>query len=149
MSDARVIVCEKTGRWAFALRRALRGPQPRVTETRSLAGCWRELDQAPASLVAVEFSPESSEAILRRLLDLRSRYRWARAIVLAERGLEPFEWILREAGAVHVQFSPRSMIATARLIQRFTHSVPSADIGLHEAVRRRLPFAATVRQEEC
>ncbi len=148
MSDARVIVCEKTGRWASALRRVLRDPPPRVTETRSLAGCWRELEQTPTSLVALEFAPEDSETLLRRLLELRSRYRRARAIVLAERGSEPFEWVLREAGAAHVQFSPRSLDATARLIQRHTDSVPPADIDFREAIRRRLPFAAAARQDE-
>ena len=147
MSDARVIVCEKTGRWATALRRVLRGPRPCVTETRSLAGCWRELDQAPTSLVALEFAPEHRETILRRLLDLRSRYRWAQAIVLAERGFEPFQWALREAGAVDVLFSPRSLAATARLIQRHVHCVPPAEIDFREAVWCRLPFAAGVRQE--
>ena len=149
MSDARVIVCEKTGRWATALRRAFRGLQLRVTETRSLTACWQELEQCPTSLVALEFVPDNREAILRRLLDLHSRYRWAQAIVLAERGSEPFEWILREAGAIHVLFSPRSLAATARLARRHAHSVPRADIDIREAVWRRLPFAVGARQDEC
>jgi DNA-binding response OmpR family regulator len=149
MPDARVIVCEKTGRWATALRRAFHGLQLRVVETRSLAECWRELEQSPASLVALEFVAGNRETLLRRLLDLRSRYRRAQAIVLAERGLEPLEWVLREAGAVDVVFSPRSLAPTARLAQRYVQSVPPADIDIREAVWRRLPFAVGARRDEC
>ena len=53
---ARLIVCERTGRWAVALRRELADAGVRVWETRTLAGCREELEQSPASFVALELT---------------------------------------------------------------------------------------------
>jgi hypothetical protein len=69
--------------------------------------------------------------------------------VVAQRGLEPFEWVLREAGAVHVQFSPRSLAATARLILRHIECAPPTELDFREAIWRRLPFDTGIRQHAC
>ena len=53
-SPARLIVCERTGRWAVALRRELADAGVRVWETRTLADCWNELAESPASFVVLE-----------------------------------------------------------------------------------------------
>jgi hypothetical protein len=148
MSDARVIVCEKTGRWAIALRRALNDPPEHISETRSFQACWLELEQHPASLVALEFFPDDLETLLRRMMGLQRRYRRARVVVLGERGSEHCEWVLREAGAVHVLFSPRSLVATARLVKRHIDSVPPAEFDIGEDVRRRLALARRARRDE-
>ena len=47
-------MCERTGRWAVALRRELAATGVRVWETRTLAGCREELEQSPASFVTLE-----------------------------------------------------------------------------------------------
>ncbi len=51
---ARLIVCERTGRWAVALRRELAGSGVRVWETRTLADCRGELSKSAASFAVVE-----------------------------------------------------------------------------------------------
>ena len=48
-SAAKLIVCERTGRWAVALRRELAEAGVRVWETRTLADCRDELVENPAS----------------------------------------------------------------------------------------------------
>jgi len=87
VSGPRVLVCEKSGRWAVALRRALGEGGHRVVETRSFDQCWQALDESPASFVALEMTVDSAETVVRRLVDLRRRFRHARAAVLAARGL--------------------------------------------------------------
>jgi len=140
MQSARIIVCEKTGSWAAALRGVLSATQHCVRETRSLAECWRELEQSPASLVALELTSEDSEALVRRLLDLSRRFPRARAIVLGRRVLKPFESLFREAGAAHVLLSPRGVSGAARLIERHMAQVPREQLTFHQSIWNRLPW---------
>jgi DNA-binding response OmpR family regulator len=141
MQPARVIVCEKTGQWAVALRRLLSPAGHRVYETRSWAECWDELARSPASLLALELTPHNDEALLKRLFDLTRRFPQARAIVVGERGLERYEWAVREAGATHAVFAPRRLAAAARLIERHLALAPQPLLTLRETVWRRLPWS--------
>ncbi|MBC8868552.1 MAG: hypothetical protein H8E44_04005 [Planctomycetes bacterium] len=140
MQSARILVCEKTGSWAAALRRVLSSTQHRVRETRSLAECWRELEQGPASLVALELTRENGEALVRRLLDLSRCFPRARAIVLGRRVLEPFEGLVREAGAAHVLLSPRGVSGAARLIERHMAQAPREQLTFRQSIWSRLPW---------
>ncbi len=139
--NARVVVCEKGNQWAVALRRALRPTGYRVVETRSLEECWQELSGRPASFVALELVSGNAEAVIRRLLDLGRRFRHAKAVVLAGRGLESYEWVMREAGAIHVLFSSRDLSAAARLVNQYMQGVSEPAVGFHEAVWQELPWA--------
>ena len=142
MQLARVIVCEKTGQWAVALRRLLSPAGHRVYETRSWAECWDELARSPASLLALELTPHNGEALLKRLVELAQRFPQARAIVVGERGLERYEWALREAGATHAVFaSQRLAAAAARLIERHLALAPQPRLTLRETIGRRLPWS--------
>ena len=141
MQPARVIVCEKTGRWAVALRRLLSPAGHRVYETRSWAECWDELARSPASLLALELTPHNDEALLKRLFDLTRRFPQARAIVVGERELEHYEWAVREAGATHAVFASRRLAAAARLIERHLAFAPQPLLTLHETIWRRLPWS--------
>jgi hypothetical protein len=138
---ARVVVCEKCGEWALAIRRLLEAAECSVVETRSLDECWQELAQSPASFVALELLPGNTEAVLRRLLDMARQFRHARVVVLAQRGLESYQWVLREAGAVHVAFSYGSLPTVARLVDRHMRDVSEPPISFRQAVWRRLPWA--------
>ena len=51
---ARLLVCERTGRWAVALRRELAEVGVRVWESRTLDFCWNELAASPASFLVLE-----------------------------------------------------------------------------------------------
>lgn len=141
MQPARVIVCEKTGQWAVALRRWLAPLGHRVYETRSWAACWDELARSPASLLALELLPQNDETLLKRLVELTRCFPQARALVVGERGLERYEWAVREAGATHVVFGPQRLSAAARLIARHLALAPQPQLTLRETVWRRLPWS--------
>lgn len=140
MQSARIIVCEKTGSWASALRRALSSNRNRVYETRSLAECGRELEQHPASVVALELTMENSEALVERLLDLSRRFPRARAIALGQHALKPLECLIREAGATHVLLSSRGVADAARLIERHMAEATSDQLPFRQSMWSRLPW---------
>lgn len=64
----------------------------------------------------------------------------ARFIALAARGLEPHELSLREAGAIHATFSPRSLSPLLRLIRRHLARAPRPERTLEEAIWAGLPW---------
>jgi DNA-binding response OmpR family regulator len=148
MPAARVLVCERNAKWAIGLRRVLGETGPRVFETRSWGECWQELDRSPASFLALELTPGGEETLLRRLLDLGQRFRRARAVVLAPRGHERLEWALREAGAVHVVFSPSDLPAVAGLLRWHLQQVPESERTLRQAVWGRLPWRGGASQTD-
>lgn len=139
MPLARLIVCEKTGRWAVGLRREL-GKAPRVYETRSLADCWDELAASPASYLVLEATEANIEMLTSRLAEVRVRFPLATAIVCGERAMARYEWLLREAGAIHAVFSPRELAPAARLAARHLAAVAEPPIPLRERVWERLPW---------
>jgi len=143
MDVARVIVSEKTGYWTAVLRQAMPSAGDRIHETRSMAECWRELGQSPASLVALELTPDNCESVVGSLVELSSRFHRARSVVLGPRGMESYEWILREAGAAHVLFSPRYAGIAARLIERHLAQAPQHQPTFHDSIRTRLPWGGS------
>jgi hypothetical protein len=139
-----LILCEKAPRWASAFRRELRkGPQQgefRITEVRSLPQCERELEASPHAALAIEVTSQNLVPAVRALADYQSRFPHVRLIALADRGLAEHELTLREAGALHVALSPRSLAAPLRLIRRHVARAPAAEQTLEEAIRSRLPW---------
>lgn len=141
-SSHRLIVVEKTGRWAAALRRvAGRGALP-LTEVRSLDQTERELGGHPAALVAIEVGVSSLVRVSSRLALWRNRFAGARFLLLAEPELAPLESALRDAGAVHVIYSTRELAATVRLIRRQLARTPQSAMTLEESIWARLPWSA-------
>ena len=136
----RILVCEKTGQWAVALRRVLGDTDHPVHETRSLAECWAQLSQHPASLVVFELTAANVQAVVERLMDLTRRFRQARAVVVGVPEMEPFEVAARAAGAVGGAFSLLQLAPCGRMIERHLRSLPPPTGGLRESVRRRLPW---------
>ena len=141
MPTASLILCEKSGRWALALRSALRG-SVRLVETRAWTQCHEALRAAPTSLAALAITEKN----LSQALDLSARTRQefpaARLIALLEPGLESAEPLLREAGFADVFHSPQQASAIARLAQRHTAQSPAEDRPLHELLAARLPWQA-------
>ncbi len=80
---ARLIVCERTGRWAVALRRELAATGVRVWETRTLAGCREELEQSPASFVALEVAGDLT-GLLRFMVQQSRDFSAARLAAVAD-----------------------------------------------------------------
>jgi hypothetical protein len=140
MALARFVVCEKSGRWAVALRRELAGRSVRVYESRSLPECRRELEESPASLVALEVSAANT-VLLSDWIDRASReFPGARFVVVGDRDAEAWEWRLREAGAIAAAFSPRRLAPIVRLVRRHLAAVPSEELSFEDAVQRRMPW---------
>jgi hypothetical protein len=140
MNQSCVIVCERTLRWATAIRRHL-GSDIRLRQTRGLGECAHELAAAPASLLALEVTRENLSGVLTLLSDLGRKFPLARAMVLAERGLEPYEWLLREAGAVHFTTSPREPDELARLATRHVNRVGVSETHWAARIWSSLPWS--------
>jgi hypothetical protein len=138
-NQTRVIVCERRGTWAAGLRRHV-PREIRVCETRTLGDCRRELALAPGSLVVVELWRTDVDGTLALLTDVARRFPQARAVAVAERGCEPFEWLLREAGAIHFMTSPRQSATLARLAVRHVSRVPVARTTLVAQIWDSLPW---------
>ena len=134
-----VIVCERSGRIAAALRRRLPGHVP-LLENRTLDECQQALVQWPASFVVLELTVGAFERTLRVLESLGRRFPQACSTVVGERKLEPFEMLLREAGAIHVLFGMRHMQELSRLAGRHAESF-GQPATLAEEIWQRLPLA--------
>lgn len=140
MPQAQWIVCEKSGQWAVALRRA--APGLPLVETRSLEECRQVIEQAPASLAAIETSLKNLEAVLAWMVELE-RFADARFCILGGRELAPYEWLLREAGALHVAYARRLAAPVARLARRRLEMFPPSPRSPLEEIYARLPLGLT------
>ncbi len=92
-------------------------PAGRCTSAAGLAA-------APASLLALELTRENCSEVLALVSDMRREFPLARVLVLADRGMEAFEWLLREAGAVHFTTSPRMLDGLAHLVRSHFSRIP-------------------------
>jgi hypothetical protein len=135
----RVIVYERSGRWAAALRSRLPLETPR-SETRSLGECSVELALSPGSLLALEVTERNLAAVVDLLSGLNRRDPLARAIVLAGEGMIASESLLREAGAVHVVTSTRAATVLAPVFENHFRRVPSPPRSLADSVWDSLPW---------
>ena len=140
VAAARVIVCERSGRWAVALGRELADVGIRVYETRTLADCRQLLGEAPASFAVVELTAQGAEGLLGELAEQGREFPLARVAVVAERSLAGYQWLMREAGAVHFTCSPRRLGPLARLVCRHLAQVPAPPQSLTERIWTSLPW---------
>src|SRR5262249_28070256 len=138
----RLIVCERTTFWAAALRRLLSECEIQVRQTRSLDECRKELAAAPASLVVLELSPGNVLGVLQCLTDWNGEFPLARPVVVAERGLAAFEWLVREAGAVDFISSPRRLGFLAGIARRHAERLPVSLSDPAEQIWSTLPWSA-------
>ncbi len=137
---ARLIVCERTGRWAVALRRELDGLTREARETRSLAECWQLLEAAPASFVVVELTAAGIDQLLQRMGRLQRDFPLARIAVVAPRSMARYEWLMREAGAVHFTCSPRQLKPLVEVACRHLALAPRPERNLADRIWASLPW---------
>ena len=137
-----LIVCEKTGRWAAALRCAAGSRELPISEVRSLEQAERELSVHRAAIVAMEVGEASLVRVATRLAAWSKRFPDAAFLILAEEQLVPLEPRLRETGALHAVFSPRDLSATVRLIRRHLARAARPPQTLEESIWARLPWSA-------
>lgn len=134
------IICERTNRWAAALRLALDrqgamgGAHYRLRETRHLDDGLLALVQSPDSLVAVEVHRQNLHDTLTWLALAERRFPRSRCIALVDRSLAFGDAAggrsrrsdsrsdlcnaLREAGATEIAHSPRDLAVTMELARR-------------------------------
>jgi hypothetical protein len=141
MPTASLILCEKSGRWALALRSALRG-SVRLVETRALLQCYEALGAAPTSLVALAITDKNLSQALDLSARMNQHFPAARLLALLETELESAEPLLREAGFGDVFHSPQQAPAIALLALRHIALSPAEDRPLRELVAARLPWQA-------
>ena len=137
---ARLIVCEREGRWAVALRRDLPRPEVLLHETRSVEECWEALARWPASFVVVELTRANATAVLERMAWLERDFPLAGVAVVADRALGFCEWLIREAGAVHFTVSPRGLGPLGCLAVRHLDAAPPLRRPLTERIWASLPW---------
>lgn len=144
--SAKLIVCERTGRWASALRREWGDRRPRIRETRHLDDAWQELADAGASCLVIEASHPRVAAVVVWLQRLSAERPVARALVVSDGELTSSEnLLLLEAGAVWVHGDRRDVTTVARLAARHVASYPAADRTWREQLFARLPWSDSSR----
>lgn len=137
---AGLIVCERSGRWAAGLRRELAAEGVRLYETRSLGDCWRRLAQAPASFVVVELRAAVAEQLVEQMASRAREFPLAGLAVVADRDLAGYEWLMREAGAIHFVCSPRRLGPLGRLVCRHLARAPHPRQSLTDRIWNSLPW---------
>jgi len=140
MPPCRLILCEKSSRWAAAFRAALGQSQPQIIETRSLPGCEEALAASPASCVAIEITAANLEAALDFVQQTSARYPNAAVIALLSPESLTTAPLLREAGAIDVATSVLAAPRLARLTQRHSNLAPSEPLTARQFVAERLPW---------
>src|SRR5947207_957813 len=115
---AELIICERDGSWATALAQRLAGREVRIRQTRSLAAAKQELRAAPASCLVVAMDVAEVGNVVQFLSALERQFPGSCAIVVAPRSMRRYEWLVREAGAVHFTASPRQLGPVANLAVR-------------------------------
>ena len=138
----RLIVCEKTNRWAMALRAALGRSPLQVVETRGLTACDAALAEAPASLVAIEITAANLEPAVDFVVQAGRRFPRALFVALVAEETADSERLMQEAGAVDVIGSVLNAPRVARVARRHFALAPPQELDVHELVRQRMPWAA-------
>lgn len=142
MSRIEWIVCERTSRWASALRIsfAASGVPFRLREIRHLEELAAELAKRPACLAAIEFDRTNFAAALALLSVIRKKFPDTRTIALLDRSLaSEFAEVGNaavEAGAAAVAASPRRLDAILALGER--HAATERTKG------ERMPLVARI-----
>lgn len=140
-SLAKVIIYEKSGRWAAALRGVWPGWQRSLVETRSLPDLWRELSAAPSSLLLLEATTVNGLSVAKCVSDVQRTFPAAQMAVLVERALCEIVWPLRELGAIHAVVATRNVAQLVPLIEQQLklHEVPGS-VPVRE-ILDQLPWA--------
>ncbi len=138
-----LIVCERTGRWALAWRKALRATNIRVIETRSVPECRQRLVESPGAAVSLEWRTENAESTLEILAGWDDEYPTALAMVTADHRLAEAEELAREAGAAWFVTSVRQLPSLAAVVARHAAQQPQPAASAHDRIWEQLPWGRT------
>ena len=124
----------------MALRRELAATAIPVHEARSIAECRDMLPRYPASFLVAELTPNSIDPLLARVAILEQDFPLARFAVVAERELSAYQWVMRQAGAIHFVVSTRDLAPLARGICRHLQRGPAPEPSPAERIWAELPW---------
>lgn len=96
---------------------------------------------SPTSFVAVELTRKSVDRVYRLMAEIHCQFPQARIVAFSQPGLESLDVEIREAGAVHVVYSPRQLGSVAKLVERHMALLPMPELSLRESVMSRLPWS--------
>jgi hypothetical protein len=136
----RLVLCERTGRWAAALRGELAGAGLHVWETRTMDDCGTLLAESPASFAVLELSEKKIGEILDFIGNWQAEFPLFRFAVVADRDLAPYKWFMYEAGAADFICSVRKIGAVARTACRHLAQAPPLPQSLTERIWANLPW---------
>ncbi len=102
---------------------------------------WDALTQTPVAFVIAEADRQNLDDLLRRMAWFSRDFPHARIAVVAQRNMARFEWLVREAGAVHFLTSPRRLTPLAGLVVRHLANVPLPSQTMMERIWASLPWA--------
>lgn len=137
-----LVVCEKSGDWAGALRRFLvvSDDLPTLRETRNLKQCLNQIEHSPESFVVLEVTLGNIVDVIEAMQWCSVRFPRCRFVVVAEQNIRRYQWLLREHGAIDVIFSRATVRRMIGQIVRHWTAVADVKMGLRESILSRLPW---------
>jgi hypothetical protein len=142
MSTARLIICEKSPRWAAALSAILPPDAPPLVETRSFAQCQEALAAASASVVLLEITAANLETAVALVARNKRSYPGACFLAALPVELAPAEALLREAGVAMVFTSTLEASAAVRLMLRHLALHPPEIQDIADFITSQMPWKA-------
>jgi hypothetical protein len=139
--SSRLVVCEKTGRWASQLRRLLLAEGRWLAETRSVEQWLAALAEHPASLSLVEVSPANFDQVHAALACLSQQFPIARVTIASDTLPDDAVWQLREAGAIHAVDALRRLDSIVGLWRRHAEQYPPLAATELDRVLAALPWS--------
>lgn len=144
---SRLIVCETTGDWAAAIRRAI-AESPKsddltgwVVEARGFPQLLAAAQTHPASLCVVEVTTDNAERAATVVEQLHVRFPNLNIIAaIASQPALVAEMILREAGATYVARSRRDADIIARIWQQHSKIHPPREETWRDQIFAQLPW---------
>lgn len=139
-ASARLIVCERSGRWGSRLRRELADEGRWIGPARSLSQLRDLLNQHPASLVVLELTRDNLQPASRAIAQLHDDFPRAGLIVVTRRPLSGCQWSWREAGAAHVVTDALKVGEIGRIWKSHCRRFPPVEQTHAQRIRDRLPW---------
>lgn len=139
-TNARWIVCERSGLWTAALRWAGDAHAGLWVEVRSIAQLREALPSWPASFVFLEATVANSEDVLQFLWAATRDFPHSRTAVVSTRECDAWLELFREAGAVDASVTPRRTDRLVHLARRHLDRVVPPPQSPRQRIWQRLPW---------
>ncbi|MGW8257607.1 MAG: hypothetical protein ACWGMZ_08990 [Thermoguttaceae bacterium] len=139
---ARLLVSERKGRWAAALRRELSETGVRVWETGTYADCGTQLAQSTASFLVLELNETKIRELLHYILAWQQEFPAFRFAVVSDHALQDYHWFMREIGAADFVSRQAKIGALAETICRHLALAPRLSQSLTERIWTNLPWGS-------